>query len=104
MGIFPLKGLCHEMNKFFEGLKNQISTFWSCADGFYFFLQHCYGENRSIVWLASVKTLFKILPETLFKMVVAAFRKPPVILKSNIVTLFKNNLNFTLSSPAYGTF
>jgi hypothetical protein len=24
--FFSLKGLCHEMNNFFEGLKNQIST------------------------------------------------------------------------------
>jgi hypothetical protein len=37
-------------------------------------------------------------------MVVAALRKPPVILKSNIVTLFKNYLNFPASSLAYGTF
>jgi hypothetical protein len=33
-----------------------------------------------------------------------AFRKPPVILKSNTVTLFKIYLNFPASSPAYGTF
>jgi len=45
--------------------------------------------------------ILKILNETLFKM---AFRKPPVILKSNTVTLFKNYLNFRASSPAYGTF
>jgi hypothetical protein len=32
-----LKGQCHEMNNFFEGLKNQISIFCTCADGFYFF-------------------------------------------------------------------
>jgi hypothetical protein len=29
-----LKGLCHEMNNLFEGLKNQISTFCICADSF----------------------------------------------------------------------
>ena len=29
-----LKGQCHEMNNFFEGLKNKISTFCICADGF----------------------------------------------------------------------
>jgi hypothetical protein len=40
-------------------------------------------------------------------MVVATFRKPPVILKINTVTLFKNYknyLNFPPSSPAYGIF
>jgi hypothetical protein len=35
---------------------------------------------------------------------VKAFRAPPVILKSNTVTLFKNYLNFAASSLAYGTF
>jgi hypothetical protein len=30
-----LKGLCHEKNKFLEGLKNQISTFCICADSYY---------------------------------------------------------------------
>jgi hypothetical protein len=29
-----LKGLCQEMNNFFEGLKNQISTFCICDDSF----------------------------------------------------------------------
>jgi hypothetical protein len=29
-----LKRHCHKMNNFFEGLKNQISTFCICADGF----------------------------------------------------------------------
>jgi hypothetical protein len=37
-------------------------------------------------------------------MIVAAFRKPPVFLKSNTVTHFKNYLTFPASSPAYGTF
>ena len=32
-----LKGRCNEMNNFFEGLKNQISTFCICTNGFYFF-------------------------------------------------------------------
>jgi hypothetical protein len=49
-----------------------------------------------------MKTL--TLTETLFKMVVAAFRKPTVILKNNTVTSFKNYLNFPVSSPAYGIF
>jgi hypothetical protein len=39
-----------------------------------------------------MKTL--ILTETFFKMVVAALRKPPLILKSNTVTRYKNYLNF----------
>jgi hypothetical protein len=53
----------------------------------------CYGENISCKFLlASMKTLaLKILPETLFKMVVSAFKKLPVILKSNTVTLLKND-------------
>jgi hypothetical protein len=29
-----LKGQCHEMNYFFGGLKNQISTFCICSEGF----------------------------------------------------------------------
>jgi hypothetical protein len=33
LGIY-FKGLCHEMNIFFNGLKNQISTFCICADSF----------------------------------------------------------------------
>jgi hypothetical protein len=42
--------------------------------------------------LASMKTLaLKILTETLFKMVVAAFKKLPVILNSNTLTLLKND-------------
>jgi hypothetical protein len=36
-------------------------------------------------------------------MLVAAFRKPIVILIRNTVTSFKNYLNFAASSPAYGT-
>jgi hypothetical protein len=45
----------------------------------------------------------KILIETLFKVVVAAFRKPPVIFKSNTATFFKKYLNLPSSLPAYGT-
>ncbi len=33
-GIWYLRGLCHEMNNCFEGLKNQISTFFIFNDGF----------------------------------------------------------------------
>jgi hypothetical protein len=47
---------------------------------------------------------FRILTETLFIMIVAAFRKPPVFLKSNTVTHFKNYFTFPALSPAYGTF
>ncbi len=32
------KGQCHEMDYFFEVLKNQISAFSISADGFYIFL------------------------------------------------------------------
>ncbi len=31
---FLLKGLCHEMNNFFEDHKSQIITFCTCADSF----------------------------------------------------------------------
>jgi hypothetical protein len=37
-------------------------------------------------------------------MVVAVSWKPPVILKNNTITLFKNYLNFPASSPAYKKF
>jgi hypothetical protein len=40
---------------------------------------------------------------TLFRMFSAAFRKPPVIVESNTVTLFIIFLNFPVSWPAYGT-
>jgi hypothetical protein len=46
--------------------------------------------------------IFRILTETFFTLIVAAFRKPPVFLKS--LTHFKNYLTFPASSPAYGTF
>jgi hypothetical protein len=45
-----------------------------------------------------------ILTQTLFKIIVKAFRTPPVTLKSNTVTLFKNYFNFPASWLAYGTF
>jgi hypothetical protein len=32
--VFPIKGQCHEMKNWFEGLKNQISTFCIGADDF----------------------------------------------------------------------
>jgi hypothetical protein len=32
--LSSLKGQCHEINNFFEGLKIKISTFCICADGF----------------------------------------------------------------------
>ncbi len=35
--LLSLKGQCHEMNNFFEGLENQINTFCIGADGFYNF-------------------------------------------------------------------
>jgi hypothetical protein len=44
--------------------------------------------------------IFKILTETLFKMVIAAFR----ILKSNSIRPIHNYLNFPTSSPAYRTY
>jgi hypothetical protein len=45
-GTNALKGLCHEMNNFVEGLKNQISTLCMCAASFYIFLLPCYGKNK----------------------------------------------------------
>jgi hypothetical protein len=44
--IHPLKGLCQEMTNFFEGFKNQISTFCICADGYQIFLLSSYEETR----------------------------------------------------------
>ncbi len=87
-----LKGMCPEMNNFFEGQLNQYFLhmrrwFLNC------FLLPFYGE-----------IIFKILTQTLFKMIVKAFRTPPVILKSKTVTIFKNYFNFPASSPASGTF
>jgi hypothetical protein len=32
-----LKGVCHQMDIFFVGLNNKISTFCMCAGGFYIF-------------------------------------------------------------------
>ncbi len=43
-GAWGLKGLCHEMNNYFEGLKNQISTFCLGADSFYIFF--CLGIEK----------------------------------------------------------
>jgi len=46
------------MNNFFEGLKNQISTFCICTDSFKNLVLPCYGENKiQKFWLASMKTL-----------------------------------------------
>ncbi len=60
---------------FFEGLKNQISTFCICADSFYFF---CCQNKRWSFGLLLWKHLLivKILPVTLFKLLVAAYRNP----------------------------
>jgi hypothetical protein len=96
------------MNNFFKVLKiNSVLSVLAPMVFKLFFLLPCCGENRSRRFgLASMKHLLfllilKILTETPFKMVVAALRKPPVILKSNT---FKNYLNFPTSSAAYGTF
>ncbi len=41
----PFKGQCHEMNNFFEDLKNQISIFYIIADGFLIFLHiYCFEK------------------------------------------------------------
>ncbi len=44
-GKVSLKGLCHEMNNFFEGLKNQTSTFCICADSFKIFFAALLWRN-----------------------------------------------------------
>jgi hypothetical protein len=69
------------MNYFFEG---KISTFCIFIDGFKIFgclamkkieikVFACFFENTSLLFL-------KIFTKTLSKMLVVAFRKPPVIL------------------------
>ncbi len=52
-----LKGQCLEMNNFFEGLKNQISTFCIGADDFNFFASSMYRKELFKFLLASVITL-----------------------------------------------
>jgi hypothetical protein len=57
-GLFTLKGQCHEMNNFFEGLKNQISTYflYRCRR----FLNFCIFNFRTVLFKflhASLKTL-----------------------------------------------
>jgi hypothetical protein len=70
------------MNHFFEGPESQIITLCIYADGFNFFGALLWRKWKFKFLLAFMKTLtiLKILTETLFKMLVAAFRKPLVIL------------------------
>ncbi len=60
-----LNGQCHEMNNFFEGLKNQISAFFMCADSFFYFLHlDCQEKILFKFLLAYMKTLIlEILQE-----------------------------------------
>ncbi len=50
-----LKGQCHEMNKFSEDLKNQISTFCISTDVFTFFASLLFRKILLKVLLASMK-------------------------------------------------
>ncbi len=73
------------MNNFFEGLKNQNSTFCICADSFKKILLPCYREIKRwsfalLLWKHLL--LVKIIPVTLFKLLVGAYRNPPVILEA----------------------
>jgi hypothetical protein len=69
---------------------------------FKFFAAFLWRKKKLKFCLASMQTLvLKTLTTNLFKM---AVRKPPVILKSNTLTPFKNYLNFPAASPAYETF
>jgi hypothetical protein len=57
MSDLPLKGQCHEMNNFLEGLKNQISTLCIGAVGFNSFASSISRKVLSKFLLTSMKTL-----------------------------------------------
>jgi hypothetical protein len=60
-----LKGQCHEMIYFFEGLNILISTFCECADGFQGLSQKLFTTCTIIkFFFASLKIIFKMLTET----------------------------------------
>ncbi len=66
---------CHEMN---IGLKNLISTCYMIAEDFYFFFVCFLGKKNFLLFLG---IYLLILPVTLFKELVAAYRKPSLTLK-----------------------
>ncbi len=75
-----LKGLCHQMNNFYEGLKNQSSTFCICADSFYIFFCPVIEKIKDEVMACLYENTTKIHPVTLFKLLVAAYRNQLMIL------------------------
>jgi hypothetical protein len=80
--FFPLQGLCHEMYNFFEGPKSHVLSVYALVV-FKIFGALLYRKYKFKFLLASMKThlqILKILTETLFKIFVSAFRKPPLIL------------------------
>jgi hypothetical protein len=70
------------MNNFVEGLKNQIISFCIVRADSFFKKFASLEKIKDKFWLAFMKHLLivKILPETFFKLLVAAYRKHPVIL------------------------
>jgi hypothetical protein len=68
-----LQGAGHQMNTFFEGLLNEISTFWTCAEGFWIFREKLLLTTQSL--LASLKTVTnsKDLTESRIRIFVPAF-------------------------------
>ncbi len=70
---FPLKGLCHEMNNFFEVLKIKSDYFMYLRRWFLnFFVALLWRKWKFKFLLASMKTLTGTNFETPFKMFVAA--------------------------------
>ena len=78
-----LKGLCHEMNNFFKGLKIKSVLSVYAPIVFKFFCYLVMEKLKDTILACCMKTLIlivKILPVTLIKLLVAAYRNPPMIL------------------------
>ncbi len=92
------KGKRHDIIIFFEGPKNQKSTFWISADGFHnYWLSFC-GKNPLCLPLWNLLLIVKILPLTLFIKLFVAFWKPPMTLR-DIPKAVCYPENFSVSRP-----
>jgi hypothetical protein len=76
------------MNNLFEGLKNQISTYCICADGFYFSATLLWRKWKIKSWLASLKTLtnFKNASSNPLQRACCGIQKPACYSKTCSVT------------------